>query len=97
MKLFKSFKIVSDESNALMNNIAGLTNIFAHSHEYKDYEPLYNHTRLVLHYFDLLVDQHQLEPCIDRLIEEISFDDEKLGIILKNYLSIQLFFTTLER
>jgi len=83
MKLFKSFKIVSDESNVLLNNIAGLTNIFAHSHEYKDYEPLYNHTRLVLHYFDLLVDQHQLEPCIDRLIEEISFDDEKIGNYLK--------------
>lgn len=83
MKLFKSFKIIRDESNVLLNNIAGLTNIFAHSHEHKDYETLYNHTRLVLHYFDLLVDQHQLEPCIDRLIEEISFDDEKIGNYLK--------------
>lgn len=92
MKSFKSFDKIKEESTSIFEKILNLPHIYAHSHEKKDYETLYEHTRLVVDYFELLVQQHRLEPCIDLLIEKISYDDDFVGNCIKKLFMHTLVF-----
>jgi len=89
MKSFRSFNEINRDNATIFNQLDKLNTIYAHSHDNKSFETLSQHSKLVVHYFVSLVNEHNLEKIIDQLIGEISFDSE----ILTSY-NKKLFFNT---
>jgi len=83
MKLYKSFKQISDKDFALESLFKYKSEFLAHTHENKKHETLHEHTFKVKEYFNSLVDIHGIESIIDNLILKISFANQEIGEYLK--------------
>ncbi len=79
MKLFKSFKCISDGNTHVEHLFESKSNYLAHTHQQKPDESLQEHISKVKNYFLRLVEINGLEPVIDRLIEKINFGDIQIG------------------
>lgn len=82
--LYKSFSEISSQTKPVYAYFEENTKYKAHSHNKKEFETLFEHTEKVLHYFQKLIQVHQLETVIDTLIKQVSFGSTDIGNFVKN-------------
>lgn len=92
MRLYKSFNDIILENKPFFEKLQNLNNIYAHIHEKKESETLFEHTKLVLKYFIKLIKVHNLEGIIDKLINSISLDNQIIGEYTKKLFLNSLLF-----
>lgn len=90
MKSFKSFDELSLELSSLRSFFQSNEKFLAHTHQSKHLETLHQHIEKVNSYFLKLIKIHNLEGIIDKLIKDISFDNQFVG----NYLK-EMFFSSI--
>ncbi len=83
MKLYSSFKEILSGSNNLEDYLEENPQYYAHTHVKKAFETLSEHTTLVKTYFERLVEVNKIEPIVDALLSNISFDNNDVGCYLK--------------
>ena len=72
MKLYKSFDDIYNQQADIVNFFEAKTEFLAHTHPKKDFETLHQHIIEVTKYFLNLINIHQLEPIIDKVIWKIT-------------------------
>lgn len=65
---FRSFKDIIRENESIFTNLDRF--YWAHTHERKSPEGLFEHSRLVADYFEKLLNAHGLEPVINHVIDQ---------------------------
>ncbi len=83
MKSFRSFSDISLKYKPIVKFFEEKTSYLAHMQSNKEKEPLFEHIIRVEHYFELLTKVHGIESTIDKLIGEISFNNNETGAYIK--------------
>ncbi|MFW6224691.1 MAG: CRISPR-associated endonuclease Cas3'', partial [Bacteroidota bacterium] len=83
MKSFRSFSDISLKYKPIVKFFEEKTSYLAHMQSNKEKEPLFEHIIRVEHYFGLLTKVHGIESTIDKLIGEISFNNNETGAYIK--------------
>jgi len=83
MKLYKSFKEISNKYSLIENLFENKKHILAHTHFRKPNETLHEHTHKVKKYFLTIIEINNLESIINNIILKISHDNFELGEYLK--------------
>ncbi|HAG15344.1 MAG TPA: CRISPR-associated protein [Bacteroidales bacterium] len=91
-QLYKSFEQINKDETLMVDFFKDKIDLFAHTHKNKKFETLHQHINEVRKYFLNLIKVNDIEPIIDKIIDSISIQNDRIKAYIKDLFFLSIVF-----